>query len=55
MKVVSYLNLFGNNDFISCEEENVLIKDNTKYLPLELVESNGFYILPSWVEEVEFE
>lgn len=55
MKVVSYLNLFGNNDFISCEEENVLIKDNTKYLPLELVVSNGFYILPSWVEEVEFE
>lgn len=55
MKVVSYENLFGNNDFISCEEENAMIKDNTKYLSLELVESNGFYILPSWVEEVEFE
>ena len=55
MKVVSYLNLFGNNDFISCEEENVMIKDNTKYLSLELIESNGFYIKPSWVEEVEFE
>lgn len=55
MKVVSYLNLFGNNDFISCEEENVMIKDNIKYLSLELVESNGFYIRPSCVEEVEFE
>lgn len=55
MKVVSYEDLFGNNDFISCEEENVMIKDNTKYLSLELVESNGFYILPSCVQEVEFE
>lgn len=55
MKVVSYEHLFGNNDFISCEEENVLIKDNTKYLPLELVVFNGFYILPSWVQEVDFE
>lgn len=55
MKVVSYVHLFGDNDFLSCEEENVLIKDNTKYLSLELVEANGFYILPSWVEEVEFE
>lgn len=55
MRVVSYEHLFGNNDFISCEEENVLVKDNTKYLSLELVASNGFYILPSWVEEVEFE
>lgn len=55
MKVVSYEHLFGDNDFISCEEENVLIKDNTKYLSLELAQSNGFHILPSWVQEVEFE
>lgn len=55
MKVVSYLKLFGKNDFESYCEEQVLIKDGLKYLPLDIIESNGFQYLSKWVQEVEFE
>lgn len=55
MKVVSIENLFGDSDFKYCCEEHVLVKHKTKYLPIDIVESNGFYYLPSWVQEVEFE
>lgn len=55
MKVVSYSNLFGNNDFISCEEEHVMIKDGIKYLSLDVIKSIGFQYLSTWVQEVDFE
>lgn len=55
MKVVSYEHLFGDNDFISCEEEHVMIKDGIKYLPLDVIKSIGFQYLSRWVQEVEFE
>ena len=55
MKVVSIKNLFGDNDFKCCCEEHVLVKDGLRYLPLDIIESNGFYYLPMWVQEVDFE
>lgn len=55
MKVVSIRNLFGNNDFVCCCEESVLVKDGLRYLPLDIIESTGFYYLPMWVQEVDFE
>ena len=55
MKVVSYEDLFGENDFISCNEEDVLIKDGIKYLPLDVVCAVGFHYETKDIQEVEFE
>lgn len=55
MKVVSMRHLFGNNDFVCFCEEEVLVKDGLRYLPLDVVESVGFQYLPKWVQEVDFE
>ena len=55
MKVVSYEDLFGENDFISCCEEDVLIKDGIKYLPLNVVYAVGFHYETKDIQEVEFE
>ena len=55
MKVVSYENLFGENDFISYYEEDVLIKDGIKYLPLDVVYAVGFHYETKDIQEVEFE
>lgn len=56
MKVVSYENLFGNNQYVStkCEQYSVT-KDGIKYLPLSIVEEVGFDYEQSAVMEVEFE
>lgn len=55
MQVVSYVDLFGDNDFISCYEEDVLIKDGIKYLPLDVVYTVGFHYETKDIQEVEFE
>lgn len=55
MKVVSYYDLFGENDFISCYEEDVLTKDGIKYLPLDIVYHAGFHYETKDIQEVDFE
>lgn len=55
MKVVSYIDLFNDNDFISCYEEHVLTKDGIKYLPLYIVYEAGFHYETKDIQEVEFE
>ena len=55
MKVVSIKNLFGINDFVCFCEEEVLVKDGLRYLPLDIVEYAGFHYLSKWVQEVDFE
>ena len=55
MQVVSYIDLFGSNDFISCCEEDVLIKDGIKYLSLDVVYAFGFHYETKDIQEVEFE
>lgn len=55
MKVISYEDLFGSNDFISCCEEDVLVKDGIKYLPLYVVYAVGFHYEPKDIQEVDFE
>lgn len=54
MKVVSYEDLFGDNDFISYYEIDTLIKNNVKYLPLDIVCRVGFHYETENVQEVEF-
>lgn len=55
MKVVSIKHLFGHNNFVCFCEEEVLVKDGFRYLPLYIVESAGFHYLFKWVQEVDFE
>lgn len=55
MKVVSYYSLFGDPLYVSTYEEHILVKDGVKYLPLKIVESAGFKIYLSDVQEVDFE
>lgn len=55
MKVVSIKNLFGINDFVCFCEEEVLVKDGLRYLPLDIIESAGFQYKSKWVQEVDFE
>lgn len=55
MEVISYLDLFGENDYISCCEEDVLVKDGIKYLPLDAVYAVDFHYETKDIQEVEFE
>jgi len=52
-KVVSYIDLFGNNNIIACCEDQVIVKDNIKYLTLDTIDLTGFDYLDSWIQEIE--
>lgn len=55
MKVVSYENLFSNNDFIAYCEDLAIEKDGKKYFSVEVLKTTCFEYLDRWVQEVEFE
>ena len=53
VKVLSYRNLFGSNTFISAWESSIIIKDSTKYLPLDIVHEEGLIYYDGNVQEIE--
>jgi len=50
---VSYIDLFGNNNIIACCEDQVIVKDNIKYLTLDTIDLTGFDYLDSWIQAIE--